>query len=56
MLKVEKFSIMDDCLLNSTSIFYFFTSIVKIFSNSSDDKFQGIDIWVIFGNLSCGHL
>ncbi len=55
-VKVEKFSIVDDCLLNSTFIFFFFTSIVKLFSNSSDEKFQGINIWVIFWNLSYGHL
>jgi hypothetical protein len=55
-VKVEKFSIVDDCLLNSTFIFYFSTSIVKLFSNSSDEKFQGINIWVIFWILSYGHL
>jgi hypothetical protein len=55
-VKVEKFSIVDDCLLNSTFIFFFFTSIVKLFSNSSDEKIQGINIWVIFWNLSYGHL
>jgi len=55
-VNVEKFSIVDDCLLNSTIIFYFSTSIVKLFSNSNDEKFQGIGIWVIFWNLSYGHL
>jgi len=55
-VKVEKFSIVDDCLLNSTFIFFFFTSIVKLFSNSSDENFQGINIWVIFWNISYGHL
>jgi hypothetical protein len=53
-VKVEKFSIVDDCLLNSTFIFYFSTSIVKLFSNSSDEKLQEINIRVIFWNLSYG--
>jgi hypothetical protein len=53
-VKVEFFSIVDDCLLSSTFIFYFSTSIVKLFSNPCDEKFQEIDIWVIFWNLSYG--